>query len=198
MRLLFHGSAVPGITVLEPRSLLHGTEAVRVTYLTENVPYALFCIWDAARHGGAPAHVTGWSPPGSPGANGVTFYEEQFPDQLRTFYEGVSGFLYCAEDSERLSPVEGRPGMFYSTEPVPVAEVWSVSDVYEALLAQEAAGNFKVLRYTEQSPERQEELVDLIAAAIAHDGFYEHDEVRRRFMQTYFAPAWARANHLRR
>ncbi len=191
MRLLFHGSAVPGITVLEPRSLLHGSEAVRVAYLTENVPYALFCIWDAARHGGAPAHVTGWA------RDGVTFYEEQFPDQMWVFYEGVSGFLYRVETS-RAKPVEGRPGMFYSTEPVPVAEVRSVPDVYGALLAQEAAGNFKVLRYTEQSPERQEELVDLIASAIAHDGFYEHDQVRRRFMQTHFAPAWARANHLRR
>ena len=76
---LYHGSATPGISALEPRSRLHSTE-LQVVYLTDCAPYALLYIWDAGKHCGADKHVTAWV------EKGIAHYEEQFPDQLQVFY----------------------------------------------------------------------------------------------------------------
>lgn len=44
-QLYYHGSAVPGIKSLEPRSKLHNNIAKDVLYLTSSAPYALVYIW---------------------------------------------------------------------------------------------------------------------------------------------------------
>ena len=41
MQFLYHGSAAAGISALEPRSRLHGSDK-QVVYLTDNIPCALF------------------------------------------------------------------------------------------------------------------------------------------------------------
>lgn len=45
MAYLYHGTHTGGIKVLEPRSILHGTNE-SVVYLTGNRVYGLFYIWD--------------------------------------------------------------------------------------------------------------------------------------------------------
>ena len=92
----YHGSAAADIQALEPRSLLHGT-ADRVVYLTDHVTYALLYIWDEQHNGRAGKYVTGWI------KDGVACYEEQFPNQLQTFYQGVQGYLYTVETGARCS-----------------------------------------------------------------------------------------------
>jgi hypothetical protein len=66
---LYHGSDYSGITELEARSKLHNTDK-KVVYLTDNIPYALYYIWDEKHHGYSEKHVTGWI------KNGVAYYEE--------------------------------------------------------------------------------------------------------------------------
>ena len=83
-----------------------------------------------------------------------------------------------------------RDNMFFSINDVIVAEVVQIIDVYEELLKYEAEGKLVVLRYSEQSEQRQSELVDLIAQAIIHDNFYIENKQQRAFMQKYFPKAW--------
>jgi len=182
---LYHGSAVGGITALEARSKLHGAER-RVVYLTDNIPYALFYVWDEGRTGYAGKHVTGWV------KNGVAYYEEQFPHQMEEFYRGVPGWLYRAPKGPEIRAVEGRESLFYSPIDTPVKAEYR-SDVYEEFLRFEAAGKLKVLRYLEQTKERQAELIALIAEAIARADFFQEDEAQRAFMKRYFSKAWERA-----
>lgn len=183
MAYLFHGSDVADITCLNARSRLHGAET-NVLYLTDHVPYALFYIWDAAHNGTGHKHVTGWT------KDGIACYEEQFPDQLRTFYQGVSGYLYYVAEAACIHPMQERENIFYSTEDMPVAKKEWIPDVYEALLAYERAGLLKVLRYAEQSEARQDELVSMIATAIRRSDFFEQDKEYQAFMQKYFPKAW--------
>ena len=187
MEYLYHGSATAGIAVLEARSTLHGTDT-RVVYLTDCVPYALFYIWDEERTGSSVKHVTGRV------EDGTAIYEEQFPDQLRAFYDGVSGWLYRAP-REGARAAEGRESLFYAEGDTPV-EAQYVPDVYAALLEHEAGGRLKVLRYSAQPPQRQEELTQLIAEVIRRDQFYSGDPAQRAFMKRYFARAWAQAKCL--
>ena len=91
MAYLYHGTHAGGIKVLEPRSLLHGTNE-SVVYLTGNRVYGLFYIWDR-EHTMGPAYITAGI------VKGRVIYEEQFPNQLECFYKGVSGWLYTVNGS---------------------------------------------------------------------------------------------------
>ena len=190
LKCYYHGSCTPGIMELEARSMLHNT-AEKVVYLTDNIPYALFYLWDSEHNGCSVKHVTGWT------KNDTAYYEEQFPDQLKTFYQGVSGYLYCIPDSADIKAVENRTNMFYCSMNAIVTEAIYIPDVYEELLKYEADEKLVVLRYNEQSAERQNELVDFIAKGIIHDKFYVENESQEVFMKKPFPKSWEKAEMLR-
>ncbi len=183
MKYFYHGSKISGITQLKAFSKLHNTDE-RVVYLTDCLPYALFYIWDAEHNACSGKHVTGWV------KNGVAYYEEQFPEQLKTFYQGVTGSLYCIPDHPVIKPVEGRDNLYYCPSGIAVSKAEQISDVYEELLKYEAKGMLTVLRYNDQSSERQKELTDLITGAILKAGFYVDNQEQREFMKRYFRKAW--------
>ena len=185
MTQYYHGTNVPGISVLKAQSGLHGADK-KVVYLTDSVPYALFYIWDAAKHGCRDKHVTGWV------KDGIAYYEEQFPDQLKAFYQGACGYLYTVRSSTACA-VKGRPNLFYSEADTPVSAAMQIPDVYAALLDYEAKGELVVLRYAELSKARQAELIDLIASDIRQARFYADDPAKRDFMQRHFKCAWQKA-----
>lgn len=184
---LYHGSITPGITVLKARSRLHNSDQ-QVVYLTDSIPYALFYIWDSYRNGLSAKYVTGGF------RDGLAFYEEQFPDQLRAFYQGVSGYLYRIPKTASAHPVANRDGLFYQEGNIPVADVIFISDVYDALLKYEATGQLKVLRYNEQTNARQAELTRMIAAAIRQSNFFSDDPKQQQFMQKHFSASWRLAH----
>lgn len=187
MEYVYHGSSVSGITALRANSRLHGTDK-DIVYLTCSIPYALLYIWDAAHTGSSRKHVSGWV-----GKNGVAFYEEQFPDQLRTFYQGVSGYLYCVSCDADMHAVESRKDMFYREGDAAVAKVEYIPDVYEELLRCEAAGRFKVVPYSEMSAARRGELLDSFAEEIVKAGFYENDKGYQQLLMKNFPKAWEKA-----
>ncbi len=184
---LYHGSIIPGITALDARSKLHNTDK-KVVYLTNSIPYALFYIWDSQHNGYSGKYVTGGF------RDGTAFYEEQFPEQLKTFYQGVSGYLYRIPESDAAQPVADRDGLFYRESNVPVSDVVFIPDVYDELLKYEAAGQLKVLRYHEQTTARQTELTRMIAAAIRQGNFFSDDTEQQQFMQKHFSASWRLAN----
>lgn len=183
---LYHGSVYSGITELESRSILHNTDR-KVVYLTDNIPYALFYIWDENHNDYSGKHITGWI------KNGVAYYEEQFPDQLKTFYKGVSGYLYYIAQNSHIQFVENRECLYYCLEDTVVDEVDYISDVYEELIIYESLGKLKVLRYNEQSEKRQNELIDFIANAILKSDFFKDNETKSQFMKKYFVKAWEKS-----
>lgn len=185
MENFYHGSSIPGITLLDARSSLHNSNK-RVVYLTDSVPYALLYIWNTEKTGSRVKHVTAWV------RDGVTYYEEQFPDQLRAFYQGVSGYLYTIQ-GEFSAVVNGRSNLFYSEKDTAVSDMTAIPDVYAALLQCEADGKLVVLRYIEQTAERQDELSEMIATALKKNDFYTNDPEMQRFMRHYFASAWQKA-----
>lgn len=183
---LYHGSATPGISALEPRSRLHGTE-LQVVYLTDCAPYALLYVWDEGKHCGADKHVTAWV------EKGIAHYEEQFPDQLQVFYRGVSGWLYAAEESCRAQTLTGRQNLYYAPENVTVGMAEFVPDVYERLLAYERDGLLVVRRFREQTQARQTELTAMMAEAIVISDFFTGNPVQCAFMRKCFMQAWRQA-----
>ena len=190
MKCYYHGSSIGGIAQLKACSNLHIT-GEKVVYLTDNLPYALFYIWDAEHNGCSIKHVTGWT------KNDIVYYEEQFPDQLKTFYQGVSGYVYCISHSENIQAVKNKKNMFYCAEDIGVNKSIYIPDVYEELMKYEAAGKFVVLRHNEQSADRQNELIDFMAQGIIHAGFYTENLEKQEFMKKHFPKAWEKAKLLR-
>ena len=189
MKYFYHGSFCAGIEQLDARSRLHNTDK-KVVYLTDNIPYALFYIWDEQRNEYSGKYVTGWM------RDGVAWYEEQFPEQLKTFYKGVSGYLYCIADDSNMKAVEDRENMFYSTDNVKVSKVIQITDVYEEFLKYETEGKLKVLRFNEQSEERQNELIDFVAEGFKRSGFFAGNSQKIAFMKKHFPKAWEKAVNL--
>ena len=105
--------------------------------------------------------------------------------------------MYCIPDSADIKVVENRTNMFYCSINAKVTEAIFIPDVYEELLKFEADGKLVVLRYNEQSVERQDELVDFIARGIIHEKFYVGNESQRVFMKKLFPKSWEKAEMLR-
>ena len=188
-RLLYHGSAVADLTELQPLSKLHQSEQT-VVYLSSGLPYVLLYIWDAKKTGSSRKWVTGWL------KDGVAFYEEQFPGQLKAFYEGVCGYVYSILPDDRVQPMPQREDLFYSSDPVKVYRKQEIPDVYQALLQYEREGKFKFLRFEDATPEKQEELIDRIATYISESKLTEQDTEHSQFMRKYFKDAWRKAQEV--
>ena len=60
-------------------------------------------------------------------------------------------------------------------------------------LQYEREGRFKLLRFKDAAPAKQEELTDRIATYIRENKLTEQDSEHSRFMQKYFVNAWRKA-----
>ncbi|MDE7233511.1 MAG: hypothetical protein K2N29_00440 [Ruminiclostridium sp.] len=185
---LYHGSIFADLKILKAVSFLHGTDK-KVVYLTDNIPYALFYIWDGDHNNYDRKFVTGWI------ENKIANYEEVFPNQLELFYKGVSGYLYCIE-KKGISSVNERKDMYYSETDIFIDRSFYVPDIYEELMKYEAAGKFKLLRFHEQSEKRQNELIDKYAHLIIKSDFFHNDEAKLKFYRKYLTAAWERADFI--
>ena len=182
---LYHGSVSADITELKAYSMLHGTDK-KVVYLTDNIPYALFYIWDGNHNNYTRKFVTGWI------KNNIACYEEMFPNQLETFYKDVSGYLYCIEKSTDILSVDGREAMYYSEKDISVDHIVYIPDIYQELMKYEVLGKFKLFRFSEQSKEKQNELIDKSAGIIVKSDFFKDDQEKLKFYKKYFSAAWER------
>ena len=184
--IYYHGSAVANLAELQPLSKLHQSEE-QVVYLSSHLPYVLFYIWDTEKTGSSRKWVTAWL------KDGVAYYEEQFPGQLKAFYEGVRGYVYSVLPDDRVQSMPQREDLFYSIDPMKVYRTQEIPDVYQALLQYEREGKFKLLRFEAASPEKQNELIDRIATYIHESKLAEQDNEHSRFMKKYFKDAWKKA-----
>lgn len=182
---LFHGSVIANIHTIKAESTLHGTDNTKVVYLTDNLPYSLFYIWDSSHNIKRSKHVTAWI------KDGIVYYEEQFEGQLEAFYKGVSGYVYCVERNENFKPVENRESMWFSKMNSTVFETIPISDVYSEIIKYANEGKVKIIKYDDVSKERITDLYNIITQKIIKSGLLKNtDSADAKFYQTYFSKAW--------
>ena len=85
--ILYHASNIGNLTEIKPLSKLHASGET-VAYFTPIRAYALFYLRDMEIN-----HVTC-----SVNKDDVVVYHEQFSNQLKTLYQGRSGYLYICEN----------------------------------------------------------------------------------------------------
>ena len=185
MNYLYHGSVIANIHIIKAESTLHGTDNTKVFYLTDNLPYSLFYIWDSSHNIKRNKHVTAWI------KDGIVYYEEQFEGQLKAFYKGVSGYVYCVESNENFKPVENRESMWFSETDSAVFKTFIISDVYSEIMKYANEGKVKIINFDEVSKERITDLYNIITQRIIKSGLLNNtDSTDAKFYQTYFSKAW--------
>ena len=179
---LFHGSVIPNIHTIKAESTIHGTDNTKVVYLTDNLPYSLFYIWDSDHNIKRSKHVTAWI------KDGTVYYEEQFKGQLETFYKGVSGYVYCVESNENFKPVENRESMWFSGMDTTVFKTFIISDVYSEIMKYANEGKVRIIKFDEVSKERITELYEIITQRIIKSGLLNcTDSADAKFYQKFSA-----------
>ena len=156
--MLYHASATPNISILEPRISNHGIPLLYFSKKRENVlVYLSNAIEKYCRETGFRYHGT-WKKWGPYGFNkdGTQRIEEYYPDALIKAYQGVSGYIYYTDDVDDSGFRTNSPDAVTSSKPVPVKCVEFVSDAFEAILQADAAGLISILRYEEQTEQMRE------------------------------------------
>ncbi|MBQ3598771.1 MAG: hypothetical protein II987_05855 [Clostridia bacterium] len=185
---LYHGTAIPNIKILNAVSSFHGGGEQKIVYLTDNRAYALLYIWDSVKNLKTGKHVTAWI------KDGIVYYEEQFPEQLKTFYDGVSGYLYRVEKNSSFCPVQNREAMWYSTENATVEGAEYIENVYDELLKYQKAGKLKIIHFEEVEKSRIDALYSRMADSVSERRLTETpNDPDALFYQKYFPRVWETA-----
>lgn len=188
MHFLYHGTVTPNIKTLNAVSSSHEDREQKIVYLTENPAYALLYIWDSVHNLKKGKHVTAWI------KDGIVYYEEQFPEQLKAFYEGVSGYLYRVEKNASFRSVQNRESMWYSTENATVESVEYIRNVYDALSEYQKEGKLKIVRFDEVEKSRIDALYSRMADSVSERRLVEApNDPDALFYQKYFPRVWERA-----
>ena len=188
--ILYHGSITPSINKIATNSILHGTTNKNVVYLTDNRAYALLYIWDPSHNIKRGKHVTAWI------KEGIVYYEEQFPQQLKAFYDNVKGYIYCVDQNNSFYPVDDSESMWYSSAHAMVNGTEHISNVYDELCKCENDGQLKVIRFEDVDKRRIDDLYNNIAKNIIKKGLIElPNDNDALFYQKYFPSVWEMAKN---
>ncbi len=163
----YHCSPTPGITLLKPQ---------RFVYLTTSLPMSL--MYGIKNF----EYSYGYT------RDGQIYFEEYFPDALRSLYGGKKASLYiCA-------PAKTKPGRIpneaVSTLPVPVVEEILIPDVYEALLEQERTGALVILRHAELSDGTRKWLLKVMTESILKNDLLHKPGPMADYYQAHYPESW--------
>lgn len=184
MEYLYHGSWISGLTVLNPKSYCHNYPNEKVVYLTANRAYSLFYIWDAQHNNRNNKYVTCGL------KDGVVQYHEQFPNQLYSFYNGVSGYIYSVIKDETF--IKGSESdMWINKNPVPVRKIEFIPNVYDEILKYEQAGKVEIRRYHSLSVEDKNRFIDMTVNYITDKKLMlSPNSEESKFISKHFVEAW--------
>ena len=172
---LYHGSATPGITTLRPNLSNHGKPLV---YLTNDPALAVIYAHN-------PLTPPDCYFPYFYDKEGQLCYEEYFPQAL-DLYKGFGGYVYTAE-ADNLTQLEKMPWVYLSEEPVPVTGCRFIPDLYAELLALDAVGSLKIIRFGDLTEQKLQGIYGMLRREAQREGLKDHPEREyARFYQAHF------------
>jgi len=177
--MLYHATTIDGLDLLRAES--HDRYGNKVLFLTDNFLYSLFYIRDREIN-----FVTC-----GVRESGIVHYDEKFPDQLKTLYSGMSGWVYVVETDAEHTNI---PGIYVLRNAVPIVEKIYIPDVYHAIQLEIRKGNVHLHNY-EKATEidrhyyHQGILRELVSDNILHPK-------KAEFYRVHFPDAWEEAKRI--
>ncbi len=186
--LLYHGSNVLGLDVLEPRLADHDRPYV---YMTTIDTVAALYLCNAVER---PYY---WFPYGFDETGNVPVYHELYPNALREVSEGVSGCIYVVDASDdQYIPFKNIPCARLGTVPMKVRDRIIVDDAYELLRKYIGQGKLKVSRYEDKTPEQLHNWYKMVADAMREKNMLETPDCSyAKFVRKKVPMAWEMLEH---
>lgn len=169
---LYHGSPTGGITVLDPRFSDPRDPHI---YLTDTPALAVIYSHSPVEGGYFPYFFD---------REGRLCYEEYFPNAL-DLYKGLGGYVYTAE-AEGLPRREKMPWAYLSREPVAVTGCRFIPDLYAELLALEAAGEVKLIRFGDLTEEKLQGIYGMLRREAGTLDLKNRDDPYAQFFKAHF------------
>lgn len=170
---LYHGSATPGITVLDPRFSDPKDPHI---YLTDCPALAVIYAHNPVKGGYFPYFVD---------KEGQLCYEEYFPNAL-DLYKGFGGYVYTAE-AEGLPQRENMPWAYKSAAPIPVTGCRSIPDLYGELLRLEESGELRIIRFRDLTEQKLQGIYKMLHREAQRESLKDHPESEyAQFYQAHF------------
>lgn len=129
-----------------------------------------------------------WGPYGFD-RKGMLCLEEYYPDALESTYNGVSGYIYSAENVEDSGIVTEIADAVISRKPVDVTGAEFVPDALEAILQAEKEGLIRIIRYDQMTEKKKEWLEKVIREEYVNTA--DHPEYRH-FLRGCFPDIFGR------
>lgn len=184
---LYHGSFKNNINELLPISKCNENPNIKVVYLTESLPYSLFYIWDSKRNKREIKWVTCWI------KDNIVHYEEQFPNQLRRFYNNVKGYIYFEDFSEDKIIKASEPKMWYTESKIVNLQQNLVHNVYKEILKYEKNGEVIVHRYNNLSKADKFKVDQKMCKYIQMKNLLKEKSENSAFIKSHHKTAWKMA-----
>lgn len=169
--MLYHVSGTQGIQVLEPRESTHKKPYV---YAIENLVTGLLF---GVKHDDFDFRI-------STDKSGKPQLYECYPQAFEIIYSGKSCSVYEVSEEGFLWGMTGWSVELVNESSVPVQKETFITDLYTRLLAEEAAGNLEIHRFSE-APEYKkmiaEHIVDRLIRFDAVDYMAENPRGRKYF-----------------
>ena len=174
----YHCSPAAALSVLEPKTPAYFDKPGAV-YMTTLRPMAL--MYGVRNF----EYTYGYT------KDGRLVYEEYYPDALRTLYAGHAASLYiCAPEKVETTRI---PNEVISDRPVPVVSEERITDVYRALLEEEAEGNLVIRRYDELGESMKAWIEEAEMKEILERGLLMKPCDMADYMKRHYPASWEKA-----
>lgn len=101
--------------------------------------------------------------------------KEYYPDALRDTYQGVSAYIYCAEQTAQMEELSEIKDAVVASSGVPVTSIEYIADAYEEIKKAHNAGKIEIRKYEDGSEKRYLWNEKLIPGFYMENGAYRFD-----------------------
>ncbi len=183
--MYYHASQVGGIKVLEPRISNHNIPLIYFSVKRENVLVYLSNAIEKYCNETGFVHNGKWHKWASYGfePDGILRLDEYYPNSIEDTYQGVSGYIYYADDINKSDDNININFSASTSELVPVSGFEFIEDAYSEILKAAEAGFIKMRRYEEMSDKMLEWIEKTIRDEYANA---ENEADYRHFLKAKF------------
>ncbi|MDD6673943.1 MAG: hypothetical protein PUE46_08145 [Eubacteriales bacterium] len=180
--ILYHGSNIANIKILEPKQADHDRPYV---YMTTLEIVSSFYLCNAVER---PYY---WFPYGFTKEN-IPIYHELYPNALKEVSDGVSGYIYKVEaDESQVIPFKNIPTARLATKPIEVTGEKKIDNSYDYFLECESKGLLKIGRFEDKSEKALENWYNMIYEYIKEKNMIATPKCSyAKFVQDKFPQVW--------
>lgn len=182
--ILYHGSNIENLKVLEPRQADYDRPYV---YMTTLEIVSAFYLCNAVER---PYY---WFPYGFTKEN-VPIYHEIYPNALAEVSDGVSGCIYKVRAyKDQVIPFKNIPTAKLATEPIEVIGSIKIDNAYDYFLKCESKGLLRIGRFEDKSEQSLKNWYNMIYEYIKEKNMIANPDCSyARFVKSKFPHIWER------